>query len=182
MHLQEDITEVSEPPNAVDIRHATVADGAKIWQLVHDCGVLDKNSCYAYLLVGRDFSATSLVAESAGELLGFVAAYIPPPRPEAVFVWQIGTAPAARKKGVGKSLLRELVHVDACRDVRFLEATVTPSNKASMRLFRSIADELQTDFNVLPGFQGSDFSPGPHEPDRHEPEDLVRIGPIKENE
>lgn len=183
--MPEKNTEISDPSSDLGIRHASVADGAKMWKLVRQCGVLDVNSCYAYLLFCRDFSATTLVADADEGLLGFVTAYIPPPRPEAVFVWQIGTAPAARRKGVGKALLRALLRCDACKDVRFLEATVTPSNTASARLFQSIADEFGADFNVGPGFAASDFDPADGDaPDEevasHEPEDLVRIGPIEE--
>lgn len=180
MHRKADITEVTEPPVAVEIRHASIPDAAKIWQLVCNCDVLDANSCYAYLLICRDFSATSLVAFTQNELLGFVAAYVPPSRPDVVFVWQIGTAPAARKRGVAKTLLRSLLRTPACRHVRFLEATVTPSNTASARLFRSIADELKVEFHLAPGFHSDDFGSSEDGTVQHEPEDLVRIGPIEE--
>jgi len=180
VHRKANITEVSEPADTVEMRHASVTDAAEIWRLVCDCDVLDKNSCYAYLLICRDFSATSLVAFTQRELLGFVAAYVPPSRPDVVFVWQIGTAPAARNKGVAKTLLRSLLRTPACRHVRFLEATVTPSNTASARLFRSIADELKVEFRCSPGFQSGDFGLVEDGAARHEPEDLVRIGPIEE--
>lgn len=185
MHRQTNITEVFKPPASVEIRHASVPDAAQIWQLVRGCDVLDTNSCYAYLLICRDFSATSLVAFRDQQLLGFVAAYVPPSRPDVVFVWQIGTAPAARNMGVAKTLLRSLLRTPACRHVRFLEATVTPSNAASAKLFRSTADELRVDFHCSAGFRSSDFGSlddeaADDEVARHEPEDLVRIGPIEE--
>jgi len=178
---------VAESRDSLNIRNATVADGARIWRLVHDCEVLDENSCYAYLLLCRDFSATTLVAEEGGELQGFVAAYIPPARPSVVFVWQIGADASARQKGVGKSLLRALLRTDACRAIRFLEATVTPSNTASARLFRSVAEEMNAGFDLLPGFQSGDFgnfrdnNTNQHETNQHEREDLVRIGPFREH-
>jgi len=156
-----------------------VADAAGIWQLVRECGVLDKNSCYAYLLICRDFAATSRVATSAENLLGFVAGYIPPERRDVLFVWQIGTAAAARGRGLGKALLRAALQAPACRRVRYLEATITPSNAASARLFRSIAHELQADLKVLPGFSSADFETGENATS-HEPEELIRIGPLKE--
>jgi diaminobutyrate acetyltransferase len=176
-------TEVAKPSTSYVIRAAVAADGANIWKLVGDCGVLDLNSCYAYLMFCRDFAATTLVAEDDSALLGFVTAYIPPTRPDVVFVWQIGASPAARGRGLGKSLLRALLGSPACDRVRFLEATITPSNMASERLFRSIADELRADFNCSPCFKSSDFSPRDSTPlsgesPQHEPENLVRIGPI----
>ena len=162
------------------IRHATVGDGARIWRMVEDCAVLDKNSCYAYLLLCRDFSATTLVAAEGDAVLGFVTAYIPPPRPNAVFVWQIGLAASARRRGIGKRLLRELLATEACREVRFLEANVAPSNRASLGLFQSIADELNVELEQRPDFKSEDFDASRANSLQHEPENLVRIGPIEE--
>ncbi|MEX2375678.1 MAG: diaminobutyrate acetyltransferase, partial [Dehalococcoidia bacterium] len=71
-------------------------DAAPIWQLVHDDGGLDLNSPYAYLLVCTDFAQTSLVATDATGVVGFIAAYRPPTRPDATFVWQVGVAKRAR--------------------------------------------------------------------------------------
>lgn len=176
------VTEVAEPRMPLEIRTAKVADAAGIWRLVRDCDVLDKNSPYAYLLLCRDFSDTTLVAvdRQMPTVVGFVAAYIPPSRPDVIFVWQIGAAASVRRQGIGKSLLQALLKTAACRRIRFLEATVTPSNTASARLFRAIADELKTGFQRLPGFASSDFGPPEDVHDQHEPEDLVRVGPFKE--
>lgn len=163
---------------AIRFRHPTVADGAGMWDLVRECGVLDVNSCYAYLLICRDFSATSLVATQPDvltdggheELLGFVTAYRPPARPSVLFVWQIGVSPAARNRGIAKSLLRELIGSESCRGIDSIEATIAPSNRASRRLFHSLAEELQGELRVAPGFASADFGSAPHEP-----EETVRI-------
>jgi L-2,4-diaminobutyric acid acetyltransferase len=57
--------------------------------------------------------------------------------------------------------------------LRFVEATVSPSNLPSRRLFESLAARLGSTAAHEIGFTGSDF------PERdHEPEPLVRIGPI----
>ncbi len=175
MHTHEAIGEEVETAPALEIRTATVADGANIWRLVGECAVLDTNSCYAYLLIGRDFGETTLVAHSGDELVGFVSAYIPPTRQDVVFVWQIGVAPAGRGQGIAKRLLNNLVSLPSCRNVRFLEATITPSNTASTRLFRAFARQLPAEVNVLPGFCSDDFGSA-----EHESEDLIRIGPLEE--
>ncbi|MDN5863155.1 MAG: L-2,4-diaminobutyric acid acetyltransferase, partial [Salinisphaera sp.] len=59
------------------LRFPTLDDGAAIWQLVRDTGVLDENSAYASLLVAEHFAATSVVAEAeaAGAVIGFISAY-----------------------------------------------------------------------------------------------------------
>lgn len=161
---------------SLSLRHPTVADGVKVWELVRDCGVLDANSCYAYLLICRDFAATSLVATSKDRddrVLAFVAGYRPPERPESLFVWQIGVSPAARKQGVAKRLLRGLLASEAGQEVEYLEATIAPSNSASRRLFHSIAAELGRDLVVTEGFTEAHFGGT-----GHEPEETVRI-PLK---
>lgn len=156
----------------VRLRPPEPADAAPIWRLVRDGGELDLNSPYAYLLLCTDFAATSAVADAEGELLGFVGGYRPPPRPEALFVWQVGTAEAARGRGIASRLLDALVTRPVNRDVRFLEATVTPTNRASWALFRAFARRHGAHLAEGSGFEASWF------PAAHEPEVRIRIGPL----
>lgn len=160
----------------VTFRKPRVTDGAKIWNLVCQSGVLDENSCYAYVLLCDHFADTCLVAEMQGDVVGFVSAYRPPVRPDAVFVWQIGVSAKARRQGLGKRLLRRLLNLPACRDADYLEATVSPSNRASRRLFRSVAEDFDAHVEVLPCYDGEDF-PGLD----HEEEELFQIGPLQRN-
>jgi L-2,4-diaminobutyric acid acetyltransferase len=154
------------------LRRPTVSDGALIWRLVCDSGVLEPNSCYAYLLFCSHFADTCLVAERAGDVIGFVVAYRPPTRPDAVFVWQIGVRADARGLGLGKRLLHHLMELPNCHDASFLEATVTKANVASQRLFLGFAKERDLPCEVTTGFTGADFGQL-----AHEDEDLYRIGP-----
>lgn len=173
MQQQTSTTEVLDGVSGVEIRRPTVKDAAEIWRLVRDSDVLDTNSCYAYLLICREFSATSLVAVGGDRVLGFVIGFIPPSRRGTVFVWQVGVHADARRTGVGKALLRHLVDVEACRSVRFVEATVTPTNTNSLRLFQSLAEDLSAEFAVAPCFGQEHFGGGDHEK-----EDLIVIGPF----
>lgn len=158
------------------LRNAEVRDAKEISRLVRDSGVLNENSCYAYLLLCDHFRDTCYVAESSDEVVGFVAAYCPPSRPDSVFVWQIGVAPGSRRHGLGKQLLHRLVASPACGDVRYLEATITPSNVSSQRLFTSFADELNASVEVETCYLSEHFdTPFP------EPEVLYRIGPLPTN-
>lgn len=175
MRTHEQINNGSASATALKIRTATVADGATIWRLARDCDVLDTNSCYAYLLICRAFAETTLVAAVSDEIVGFVTAFVPPARPDVIFVWQVGVAPAGRKQGIAKKLLHAIIRVPACRRVKYLEATITPSNAPSRRLFRAVANELQAEFQVAPGFRSEDFGSA-----EHEPEELIRIGPFQE--
>jgi L-2,4-diaminobutyric acid acetyltransferase len=136
--------------------------------------VLDLNSSYMYLLLCDRFAHTTVIAERDGELAGFVLGFIPPKSPDVVFVWQIGVAPFARGQGLARSLLEGLVAAPACREVGFLETTVTPSNQASVATFRSFARHAGAPI-IAPDGRGYDSSLFP---DGKESEVLYRIGPL----
>jgi L-2,4-diaminobutyric acid acetyltransferase len=160
---------------ALSIRTANLSDGAAIWKLVDSSEALDANSCYAYLLLVSDFADTCLVSYDGERLAGFVAAYVPPKRPEVVFVWQIGVDARYRGCGLGRRLLHELVARTAKRGVRYLEATVTPGNQPSQRLFRSLAASGGWELTASTHFGACDFAGT-----EHEAEELIRIGSFTE--
>ena len=164
------------------MRCPVVADAAAIDSLVRESGGLDANSVYCYLLICSDFANTSLVAEDRDGLVGFVAAYRPPGRPADLFVWQIGVAARARRQGVGRLMLNGLVDLPACRDARFLQATVTPSNLASRKMFEQCAKELGVALHVSHGFSADLFGAAPHGQQSHEAEDRLSIGPLGQAE
>lgn len=157
----------------VRIRAPRPDDAQRMWNLVHDSDALDLNSPYAYLLLCRDFSDTCLVAEAeeGRRLVGFVAGYRPPHASDTMFVWQVGVSSEHRQEGLARRLIIDVL--DGLDDVRFLEATVTPSNEPSWRLFRSVADRLGADFRTRTCFDEELFPESDHEP-----EELVRIGPL----
>lgn len=155
------------------IRSATAEDGAGVWRLVGESGVLDLNSSYAYLLVLDHFGDTSVVAEHEGEIVGFITGFRPPREPEAVFVWQVAVAESMRGRGLARRLLDELVRLPGCRGVRFMLTTVTPSNAPSQAMFRSFARGVDAEVAVSPYFREEHFPEG-----GHEPEELYRIGPF----
>lgn len=148
-------------------------DGPALWALVRASGRLDANSPYAYLLLCTHFADTCVIAERNGRVVGFVTAYRPPSNPEVIFVWQIAVAVAARGRGIAKRLLRTLLERPACAGVRFLEATVTPSNHPSKKLFHAFARSLDVRCTEAGGF-AEDLFPRC----AHELELLIRIGPL----
>lgn len=162
-------------PDGVQIREMRAADGAEVWALIERAGTLDQNSPYLYLMLGRYFGDTCLVAERDGHMLGFTTGFVPPRDPQTVFLWQVGTDPQARGLGIGKLLVRALVEQPATASARFLETTVTPSNKPSRALFESFARSMNAPLRVLPGFPEALFPQ--HQP--HETEELLRIGPLE---
>jgi L-2,4-diaminobutyric acid acetyltransferase len=156
------------------LREPRPDDAAELWRLVRDGGSLDLNSPYVYLLICSDHAATSVVAADEHDRpVGFVAAYRPPPDPDAAFVWQIGVAERARGQGLAKRLLKAMLSREANRDAKELTATVTPDNAASLALFRSIAPDLSAELHENERFPAEVF------PEGHEPEVELRIGPLE---
>lgn len=155
------------------MRTPTVTDAAAMWSLLGAAG-LDRNSPYAYLLVCTDFADTSLVAEDSDGLVGAVAAYRPPIRPQAVFVWQVGVAERGRGQGLARRMLHQVLDLPATVDTTELTATVTPDNEPSLRLFRGLARELGVGCEERPRFLAEHFPEG----HAHQPEDELVIGPV----
>ncbi|QKG86040.1 diaminobutyrate acetyltransferase [Kroppenstedtia pulmonis] len=158
---------------AFQFRKPKEDDGSAIWNLVKKTQVLDLNSSYSYLMICKYFRDTCVIAESEGQIVGFVSAFIPPASKNSVFVWQVAVDTSQRGKGLGKALLIELLNRKTCHSVSYLETTVTPSNIPSQSLFKSIAHELDTDCQISECFP-ENFFPDEH----HESEWTYRIGPF----
>lgn len=159
----------------VQIRKPEVSDAGDVWQLVRDSGNLDVNSAYCYMLLTSHFAETCLLAERRDRVVGFVTGYRPPERDDTAFLWQIGIAREIRGRKLGLQLAREFLALDGFAGVRFLETTVTPSNRRSDGLFRALRRALQTRLEVRPHFDADLFPEG-----EHETECLYRIGPFDE--
>ncbi len=173
MTNQSEVKSVPGIDVALNVRSANMSDAAAIWRLVRDSKSLDTNSCYAYLLICTDFAETCLVVYDEDRLAGFVAAYVPPPRRDVVFVWQIGVDPQYRGCGLGRRLLTELINRTVTDGVRYVEATITPGNLASQRLFHSFAESREAELSTREHFGIQHFAES-----EHEQEILVRVGPI----
>lgn len=162
-----------DPTNIVELRPPRPDEGGRVWQLVGDCGVLERNTAYAYLLLCSHFAETCVVAERSGELIGVVCGYRPPTDPDAIFVWQVGVHPVARGLGIGVRMLDSLAERLIPRGVTSLTATVTPSNEPSRALFEGFARRRGLTCQPEAGFPESAF-PG----EGHEAEEGLRIGPL----
>lgn len=154
-------------------RKPNLDDGADVWELVKDIKVLDLNSSYSYLMWCSYFSETSIVVELNGKIVGFVSGFLKPTTPNRLFVWQVAVCESQRGKGYASSMVKQLLKRDACSEVRYIDTTVTPSNKASQKLFAGLARDLNTDIQVSPCFTANDF------PEKgHEDEMIHQIGPF----
>lgn len=163
----------SPPPEPV-FREPDLDDGPAVHDLVLACPPLDPNSRYAYLLLCTHFRGTSVVAAEPGASpLAFVSAYIEPEAPETLFVWQVAVRPEARGRRLASRAILSILSREVCREVRFLETTISPSNEASRSAFRALARELGAEFRETERFAAHRFGDGAHEEER-----LVRIGPF----
>lgn len=158
----------------VRFRQPRLEDGQFIHALIQRSPPLDLNSCYAYLLHGWHFAETCIIAEREGKMVGYISGYIPPQQPDTLFIWQVVTDASVRGTGLAQTLMAGLLARPACKAVRFIETTVSPSNAASRRCFEKLAAKLQCPLQVHEHI-GTHHFPNPA---AHEAEDLLRIGPF----
>lgn len=149
-----------------------VGDGRELWRIARDSGKLDLNSPYTYLLWCRDFASCSVVARSGGVVAGFITGYRRPDAMDTFVVWQVAVDASHRGRGLASRMLEHLTDRMLPAGARFLEATVTPDNEASAKLFTAFARGRGAHLDRHELFAADLF------PEEHEPEILFRIGPI----
>lgn len=147
-------------------------DGPDLWRLARDSGELDLNSPYTYLIWCRDFSGTSVVARDGDKAVGFVTGYRRPEADDVLFVWQVAVDSAYRGQRIGVRMLDAIAGAAKRLGCRYIEATITPDNVASTRMFSAFARSRDVPLERSEGFDATQF------PDNHQPEDLIRIGPL----
>jgi diaminobutyrate acetyltransferase len=135
-------------------------------------GAVDRNSPYSYLMLCEYFAATCALATYDRAPVAFATGFRLPDDAETLFIWQIVTDRSLRGTGVGGRVLDHLVDRPGVPRLRFLEATVTPDNDASMRLFRGFAQRRGAACTESSLFAAHDF------PVAHQPEQRLRIGPF----
>src|SRR3546814_9858728 len=110
-------------------------DAPVIHGLVSACSPLDLNSGYTYLLLGDHFAPTCVLAQLQDRVQGFVSAYIPPERPNVLFVWQVAVHRLARGNSLGRRMLQHLLQRPGLKPVQYIETTVGPPNMATRPMF-----------------------------------------------
>lgn len=163
-------------PSLIDklrYRAPNKADGAKMWEMVRDSGKLDLNSPYFYLAMSHWFSQSCLLVEDieTNRPVGMIIGFRKPSNTNVLFIWQIAVHKRYRGSGIAMKMLNQLAEQP---DIQYVEATISPSNYSSRRLFEKWAASRQVDIVQSDCFGEADF------PDqRHEQEDLYIIGPLK---
>lgn len=173
---------IKPPEHADDIRcsdfHTWMrapqkSDAAGIHRLIAECPPLDLNSVYTYLLLSEYFDSTCVLAGSEDTLNGFVSGYVPPGRPDTLFVWQVAVHQRARGQSLGRRMLANLLQRPGLSHIQFIETTVGPGNRASRGMFASLARRLLAPISEQPLFERHMFGA-----QAHEDEPLLRIGPF----
>jgi L-2,4-diaminobutyric acid acetyltransferase len=159
--------------NSIDIRKPEIKDVNFIYDLVSQCIQLDLNSIYSYLLVCTHFSHTSAVVVLNNKIVGFLSAYFIPYKQDTLFIWQIAIDPLMRSNGYASMMIEHIMKRENLKNIKFIEATVTPSNKASISFFKKIADSYNTKYEIKLLFSQELFASI-----SHEEELLIHIGPI----
>jgi L-2,4-diaminobutyric acid acetyltransferase len=167
--IQEDVIENNEN---ILYRNPDLKDTKAIYNLVEESKILDVNSSYSYSLISLHFSKTSIVATHNDEIIGFASAYIPQLQSENLFIWQIAVNNNYRGQGIAKKMLLEIVKISQELGIKSLHLTISPSNKASQNLFKSLAKEIDAKIESSPLIGGNLLG------DNHEAEDLYIISPI----
>jgi len=158
---------------AITLRAPTAEDGAAVYELIAQCPPLDTNSMYCNLLQSSHFSDTSVAAELDEDIVGFISGYILPKQPDTLFIWQVAVGEKARGQGLASQMLAEILSRSTCQQVKYIETTITPDNRASWALFESLANKLNANLN-----RSVMFDRQQHFADQHETEMLVKIGPF----
>ncbi len=132
------------------------------------------NSRYTYFILAKDFADTCVVAEHEGKIVAFSSGYISPNKKDTFFSWEAVVHEDFRGNNLQKLML---LHQIAGKRVKYFEGTINPSNEASKKSFRGLAQLLKTKCEENMLFNGDDF-----ENDGHEPEILFRIGPFSKEQ
>jgi L-2,4-diaminobutyric acid acetyltransferase len=135
---------------------------------------IGNNPLYNNLLVTAHFRQSSVVVEDkkTKEIVGFISGYIVPDRDEkTLFFWEIGV-----KEGFhGNNLYLRMAHHLINRITpQFIEATVNPSNRSSVRRLSIISKDIRSEISSSVLFEKKCFGTT-----NHEEELLYRIGPIR---
>lgn len=169
-------TESTDPQThepKITYRTPALEDAAEIWKMVDEAAALDVNSGYAYFMVARNFSASSVVAEVDGEVAGMVTAYPLPSDPTRLFVWQVNVRDDYQGLGIARGMLEEILTREDCATVRYIETTVAPDNPASEALFRRIAKDFMCGIEEVEVYKDELFPDAEHQSER-----VFVIGPI----
>ena len=92
-----------------------------------------------------ELGENALMAEIAGEIVGFLFGFVAPTQPPTGYVHLVGIHPDYRRRGVGNELYRQFT--DRCRaaGVKRLKAITNVGNEASVRFHEALGFDVRED-------------------------------------
>lgn len=148
-------------------------DGYPVHQLIAACPPLDTNSAYCNLLQCTHFSKTCVIAELNNQVVGWVSGYIEPDNSHTLFIWQMAVSEQARGQSLARKMLQHLLNRSVCRNIEYIETTITVDNAASRGVFNRLAGRLKCELN-----ESEFFTRDKHFGGQHDDERLIRLGPF----
>lgn len=142
--------------------------------LVADCPPLDTNSAYCNLLQCSHFAGTCVVAERAGQIVGWISGHRPPAEPDSLFVWQVAVRSTVRGERLAQRMLEWLILQPAAADAAALTTTITAANSASWSMFSRFAQS-----HGLSLTKSAHFERETHFAGAHDTEWQAAIGPLE---
>lgn len=97
------------------------------------------------------FGDTSFVAETDGELAGFLVGFISQAKPEEAYVHFIGVNPQLRQSGLAQRLYHQFFDVVRARGCRLVRCVTSPVNKASILFHTRIGFQIDPGNGVIEG-------------------------------
>lgn len=138
----------------VTLRTATAADYDRIIAVVDDWWGRPIRHALPRVFLDH-FHATSTVAESDGELAGFLIGFLSPSLPDAAYIHFVGVSPRLRGNGLARSLYERFFALAAADGRPVVRAITAPRNAAS------IAFHTAMGFNVSAPVHGYDGESSP---------------------
>jgi ribosomal protein S18 acetylase RimI-like enzyme len=84
------------------------------------------------------FSGTSLVAESGGELAGFVVGFLSPAKPREAYIHFTGVAPQWRRTGLARALYERFFQLARDDGRTVVKAITSPQNTGSIAFHQAM--------------------------------------------
>lgn len=120
----------------VEIRSALASDHPRIVAVCDDWWERPVAHILPRLFLDH-FHTTSLLAESEGELAGFLVGFVSPSAPEEAYVHFAGVAPGRRRTGLASELYRRFTDAARGRGCSVVRAVTSPANERSIAFHRS---------------------------------------------
>ena len=139
-------------PDDIGLRTATAADYDQIIAVVDDWWGRPIRHALARVFLDH-FHATSTIAESDGELAGFLIGFLSPSEPDAAYIHFVGVHPGLRGNGLARVLYERFFALAAANDRAVVTAITAPQNTGS------IAFHTAMGFTVtppIPDYDGRD--------------------------